>query len=68
VKKLVVDCEHVIYPFGTGAPCCLEDVERTKDTGDLKQCSMQRCPKYKTKAVADEAKERKRLSRSADDL
>ena len=49
MKKLTIDCEHVIFPFGSSAPVCLEDVERTKDTKDLKQCIMQKCPKFKTK-------------------
>lgn len=49
IKQTVLDCGYAIYPFGKGAPCCLEDVEKTGDTKKLKECVMKKCPKYKVK-------------------
>lgn len=49
IKQTVLDCGYAIYPFGKGAPCCLEDVEKTGDTKKLKECVMKKCPKYKIK-------------------
>lgn len=56
MKKLVIDCDSVIYPFGSGMPICLEGVERTMNTKDLKPCVMQQCPRFKKKVQSDEKK------------
>ncbi len=49
MKQLIVDCEHAVFPFGKYCPCCLEDVEATRDTKKLKPCLMKQCPKFKMK-------------------
>ncbi len=54
IKKMVVDCEDVIYPFGKGMPYCLKKIIETKELSikNLLPCKMKQCERYKLKEIA----------------
>lgn len=46
IKRHKCECDHCIFPFGSGAPVCMRQMEITGDRKDLMQCNEIGCKHY----------------------
>ncbi len=48
MKRFKVECEHVMFPFGDGAPVCVKEYVKTARFDDLRPCDHKHCDIYKS--------------------
>ena len=48
MKRFKVECEHVMFPFGDGAPVCVRKYIETAQFSDLRPCDHILCEIYKS--------------------
>lgn len=61
MKRFQVECEHVVFPFGAGAPACVKKYIETARFEDLRPCDHKNCKIYQENEAKKETKKENQL-------